>query len=50
MIFPRTKNFDLQSPLIIEKTAIERKSGTRLLGVIIGNDTSLPFSVKCRGM
>ena len=42
MIFSQTKNIDLPSPLIIEKTAIERKSGTRFLGVII--DESLNWT------
>ena len=48
MIFSRTTNIDLPWPLIIEKTAIERKSGTRFLSVII--DESLNWTVKCRNI
>ena len=42
MVFSRSRNTDLPSPLIIEKTAIKRESETRFLGVII--DESLNWT------
>ena len=40
MIFSRTRQIDLPAPLIISKTAIERKHETRFLGVIIDDTLS----------
>ena len=42
MIFSRSSNTELSSPLVISKTAIERKHEARFLGVII--DESLNWS------
>ena len=40
MIFSRSRKVDLQSPLLINKTKIERKSEARFLGVIIDDSLS----------
>ena len=43
MIFSRSRNVNLQTPLSISGTPIERKSEARFLGVII--DESLNWSI-----